>query len=186
MNETTTSVFTVLIKGSIDKVWHEITQRERPQACMFNSRLDTEGLRPGAQIRMRTPSGRYTGVVGEVLEFDPPRRYAHTFRFTNLDDAECVVQYDLKEVPDGVEFTMTLRDMPKGSKTEKQMVQGMKLIMNTLKSVVETGRPSFGTRMLLGFIGMMEPFSPKACKSEYWPLNKRVSECGLQSTRIKS
>lgn len=172
MAETSRSVFKVFIKGTIQAVWHEITQRDRPQPCMFNSRLDTDGLRPGGQIRMRTPSGKFTGVVGEVIEFDPPRRYGHTFRFTNLNDPECKVFYDLKEVPGGVEFTMTLEEMPKGTKTEKQMSQGAKLIVNTLKSVVETGRPSFGTRLLFAFIGLMEPFSPKACRSENWPLKK--------------
>jgi uncharacterized protein YndB with AHSA1/START domain len=120
---------------------------------------------------MRTKNGKYTGVVGEILEFDPPHRYAHTFRFTNFDDPPCRVIYDLKKEAGGkVRFTLTIEDLPKGTKTAKQMVQGGTMIVNTLKSVVERGRPSFGTRMLFVLFKLMGPLTPKQCRSENWPV----------------
>src|SRR4051794_5649317 len=64
------AVFTVFIRGTIQKVWHEITKTDSPQLCMFNMKLRTTGLKKGAPIRADTKSGKYTGVVGEVLEFD--------------------------------------------------------------------------------------------------------------------
>src|SRR5262249_32459663 len=73
---------------------------------MCNMRVDTDGLKPGGQIRMRSASGKYTGVVGEVLEFEPPHRYVHTFRFTQYDDPPCKVIHELREVPGGVEYTL--------------------------------------------------------------------------------
>jgi uncharacterized protein YndB with AHSA1/START domain len=170
MAETESAVFRVFIKGTIPAVWHEITRTDAPQKCMFNMQLHTPGLKPGAPIRMRTKNGKYTGVIGEVLEFGPPRRYAHTFRFTNFDDPPCKVTYDLKEVQGGVEFTLTLEDMPKGTKTARQMMQGGTMIVNTLKRVVETGRPSFGIRTLYVLFKLMEPLSPKKTRSEYWPI----------------
>jgi uncharacterized protein YndB with AHSA1/START domain len=115
MPETEKAVFKVLIHGPIQTVWREITKTDEAQGCMFNMQLHTDGLRPGGKIRMRTKSGKYTGVVGEVLEFDPPRRYAHTFRFTNFDDPPCKVIYELREVPEGTEFTLILEDMPAGT-----------------------------------------------------------------------
>ena len=148
----------------------EITKTDEPQECMFNMFLHTSGLRVGAPIRMRTKSRRYTGVVGDVLEWDPPRRYAHTFRFTNYDDPPCKVIYELKPVEGGLEFTLILEDIPSGTKTAKQMVQGGKMIVNTLKSVVETGRPSFGTRMLYRMFALLEWTSPKSTRTEKWPL----------------
>lgn len=169
MPETETAVFQVLIRGKIGDVWREITKTDSPQGCMFNMRLHTPGLKPGAPIRMRTASGKYTGVVGEVIEFDPPRRYSHTFKFTNYDDPPCRVIYDLREVPQGVEFTLTLEDVPKGTRTAQQMTQGGKMIVNTLKTIVETGRPSFGVRVLYCVFRLTEPFSPKSLRSENWP-----------------
>jgi uncharacterized protein YndB with AHSA1/START domain len=171
MAETERAVFKVFIRGSVDAVWREITKTDEPQACMFNMRLHTPGLKPGAPIRMRTKNGKYTGVVGDVLEFDPPHKYSHTFKFTNYDDAPCTVIYELKPVAGGVEFTMTLDQMPKGTKTAKQMVQGGQMIVNTLKAVVETGRPPLGTRILYGMFAVLEPvMSPKATRTENWPM----------------
>ena len=170
MPETERAVYKVFIRGTIDAVWNEITKTGEAQKCMFNMQLHTPGLKPSAPIRMRTRNGKYTGVVGEVLEFAPPHRYSHTFRFTNYDDPPCKVTYDLKEVTGGVEFTLTIDDMPKGTKTAKQMTQGGTMIVNSLKAIVEHGRPSFGTRMLYVLFRIMEPLSPKRTRTENWPL----------------
>ena len=58
-------------------------------------------LQVGSKMAARSANGKYTAIVGEVLEFDPPHRYSHTFRFTHLDDPPCIVTYELKEVEDG-------------------------------------------------------------------------------------
>lgn len=171
MANTERAVFKVFIKGAIQAVWHEITKTDGPQQCMFNNVMHTSGLRTGGTIRMRTPNGKYTAVVGTILEFDPPRRYAHTFRFTCLDDPECKVIYDLKEVPGGVDFTLTLEDVPVGTKTAKQMKQGGTMIVNTLKHMVEHGKPSFGTRALFVLFKILTPIvTPKKSRSEHWPV----------------
>ena len=167
---TTSAVYKVVIRGSIEAVWREITKTGEVQQAMFNMCLHTTGLRPGAPIRVRTKGGKHTPIVGEVLEFDPPHRYAHTFRFTQYDDPPCKVIYELREVPEGVEFTLRMEEMAAGTKTAKQMAQGGKLIVNTLKAVVETGRPSFGVRMLYRLFGLLEPLSPKRTRTENWPL----------------
>jgi hypothetical protein len=49
------------------------------------------------------------------------------------------------------------------------MKQGGRMIVNTLKAVVENGRPSFGTRLLYRLFRGMEPCSPKTTRSENWP-----------------
>ncbi len=168
MAETERCVFRVFIRGSVEAVWREITKTDELQKCMFNMRLDTAGLKPGAKIRMRTPNGKYTGVVGEVLEFDPPRRYAHTFKFTQYDDPPCRVIYDLKAVEGGVGFTLTCEDMPAGTRTAKDMSRGGTMIVSTLKAIVETGRPSLGVRMLHVLFKVLAPLTPKKCLSENW------------------
>jgi uncharacterized protein YndB with AHSA1/START domain len=170
-DKTDKAVFKVVIKGSIDQVWRELTKTDEVQQAMFNSRLHTPGLRPGAAVCMRSPSGRYTSVVGNVIELREKVRYSHTFKFTNYDDPPCTVIYDLREVEGGVEFTLTVEDMPPGTKTTKQMTSGGKFIVNTLKSVVETGRPSLGVRALFVLFKLMEPMGPARSKSERWPFD---------------
>lgn len=170
MAEPERSVFKVFIRGTIDAVWREITKTGEPQGCFFNAQLHTTGLKLGAPVRMRTKNGKYTAVAGEVLEFEPPHRYALTFRFTQYDDPPCKVIHELKEVEGGVEYLLILENVPKGSKTEKDMRQGGPMIVNALKAIVETGRPSFGVRLLYRLFPLFELFTPKRCRSEHWPL----------------
>lgn len=166
----TTQVFRIVIHGSIEDVWREITKTDEPIACFFNSRMEVSALRPGSRLAMRTPNNAYTGVVGEILEVRPYRRFSHTFRFTHLNEPACKVIYDLEQVEGGVEFTLTIEALPVGTKSAKQMVQGGPMIVNTLKAVIETGRPSLGTRALFALFRVMQPFTPKKCRTEHWPV----------------
>ncbi len=170
MAQTERAVFEIFINGTMDAVWRQITKTDEPQETFFNNWMDTTTLGPGAPIRMRSKSKKTTGVVGEVVEWDPPRRFAHTFRFTHLDDPECTVIYDLTEKDGGVLFRMTLENLPVGAKTAKQMNQGGPMITKTLKNMVENGRPSLGVRMLFKLFGALEITAPKKCASENWPL----------------
>ena len=119
---------------------------------------------------MRTDDGKYTGVVGEVLEYDPPRRYSHTFRFTQLDDEPCTVTYDLREVDGGTEFTLTASNIPVGSKSAKYMKQGGNFIVQTLKAVAERKPLPFKSRFILLMCALSKPFTPKRARSENWPV----------------
>ncbi len=168
--KTTKSISKVLINGDINDVWRELTKTGESQKAMFNMVMHTSGLRPGAAIQMRTIDNKYVGVVGEVLEIEPPYRFSHTFRFTNYEDPGCKVTYTLKEVEGGTEFTLTSEEIPVGTATEKQMKSGGDMITNTLKHIIETGKPSLGIRLLHVVFRLTEPFSPAKTKVEHWPL----------------
>ena len=168
--QTERAVFKVVIKGPIDAVWREITKTDSVQRAMFNMRLHTPGLKPGAPFQMRSKDGKVVGIVGEVLEFDPPHRYVTTFRFTRFDDPPCTITYELREVAGGTEFLMAFDDLPPGTVTAKQMAQGGTLIINTLKSLVETGKLPLGTRVLYAIFALMGPLAPKKTRVENWPL----------------
>jgi len=170
----TQAKFQLQIQGSIEDVWKEITRTDAPIAAFFNTQMHVNRLEAGSKLAMRSPDGKYTGVVGEILEYDPPKRFAHTFQFTQYGDPPCTVIYDLEEVDGAVRFTLTVADMPLGTKTAKQMQQGGKMIVNTLKAVIETGKPAFGTRVLFGIFKLMAPMTPKKCLSEHWPVNGPV------------
>jgi uncharacterized protein YndB with AHSA1/START domain len=165
-------MFRVLIQGTLEDVWNEITRTDEPIAAFFNSRMDVGRLAPGSKLAMRTPDGKYTGVLGTILECEPFKRFSHTFRFTAYDDPECTVIYDLEAVEGGVQFTLTIERLPVGTKTAKQMVQGGTMIVNTLRSVIETGRPTFGIRVLYVLFKVLGPLTPSRCKSEHWPVDQ--------------
>lgn len=171
-DKTTRAVFKVTIDAPIDKVWSELTRTGATLPFFFFSRCETPGLAPGAPLRMVTPSGRFAGVVGEVLEFDPPNRYSHSFKFTAYDDPPCKVIYELRETGGGTEFTLIADDIPVGTRTEKYMVSGSRYIVANLKSVVERGVPTLGGR----FVGLMcrltESMTPRRSAASEWPLEE--------------
>ncbi len=166
------SMFRVLIQGSLEDVWNEITRTDKPIPAFFNSQMHVGSLAPGSKLAMRSADGKYTGVVGTILEVVPLKRFSHTFRFTNFDDPECVVINELEEVDGGVQFTLTIENLPTGTKTAKQMVQGGPMIVKTLKAVIETGKPTRGVRALYVLFKLMAPLSPKKCLSENWPIDE--------------
>jgi len=167
------SVYTVVIKAPIDKVWAELTKKGGMCAHFFNACLDTTELAVNAPVRMRSKNGRYTSVVGEVLEWEPPHVYAHSFKFTNLDDPYCKVTYRLREVEKGTELSLVSENVPADTKTEKYMLQGSEFICETLKEVVETGRPAFKHRFILSMIALTAFMTPKVCRSEHWPFERK-------------
>ncbi len=162
-------VYSIEINAPIQTVWREITKTDEPQAAMFNAQMFAPTLAPGAPIRMRTKSGKYTSVVGDVIEFDPPRRLSHSFRFTAYDDPECTVVYDLEELsPTATRFTLTVENAAPGTKTTKNMARGGNFICKTLKAACEKGRPPLTTRLIYLVFRVLEPTSPKKCRTENW------------------
>ncbi|MEL7445221.1 MAG: SRPBCC domain-containing protein [Pseudomonadota bacterium] len=167
------AIYRVFIEAPIETVWRELVKTDEVLPFFFGSVCRSTGeLTIGAPIAMETTNGKYRSVVGKVIEFDPPRRYSHTFKFTGYDDPPCTVTYELESVNGGTEFSLVTTNVPAGTKTEKGMAQGGKFIVETFKSVVENGRPGFGTRMMLGAMGLAQPFTPKASRSENWSFDK--------------
>lgn len=164
------AVYEVFIEAPIEKVWNELVKTDELLPFFFGSVCRTTGqLQVGAPIAMETTNGKYRSVVGAVLEFDPPNRYAHTFKFTGHDDPPCTVTYELEAVEGGTRFSLVTTNVPAGTKTESGMAQGGNFIVKTFKQVVEQGRPSFGTRFLLGIMGLAQPLTPKTSRSKNWP-----------------
>ncbi len=159
----------IVIRGRIEDIWRELTKSNEPQAAIFNAWLHAQRLAPGAKLQMRTGDGKFTLVIGEVREFDPPHRFAHTFRFTQYDDPECMVIYELKPVAGGIEVSLTVDNVAVGTRTAKDMTRGSTTILNTLKSVIETGRPRLGTRAMYWLMDRMTFVLPKRCRAEAWP-----------------
>jgi uncharacterized protein YndB with AHSA1/START domain len=173
MTDTVRLVSRITINGKIEDVWREITKTDSPQLAFFGAQMRYRALSKGSPVQMRTPDAKYTSVVGEILEVSPPYRFSHTLKFTAHDDPFCKVTYELKEVAGGVEFTLTSEDVPVGTKTAKDMTRGGDFIVNTLKQVIETGKPALGTRVLYVVFGLMAFTTPAKCRSEHWPLEER-------------
>lgn len=165
-----TMIFRIVINADIQRVWRELTKTDEPQQAVFNARLLTAGFEPGSALQIRTQSGGHVLVVGKVVAFDPPHRFVHTHRFTQHEDPECRVEYTLKQLPEGVEVTLKVTELPLDTPTAKSMQKGGDMILQTLKAVAETGRPGLGTRLMYAAMARFEFMLPARTRAQNWPL----------------
>jgi uncharacterized protein YndB with AHSA1/START domain len=164
------AVFRIVVEADIQRVWRELTKTDEAQGAVFNAWLHSSCLVPGVAMQMRTGTGRHVLVVGEVVAWEPPHRFAHTHRFTMHDDPVCQVAYELKPVARGVEVTLRVTGLPVGTPTDKAMSSGGTAILARLKAIAETGRPPLGTRLLYAMFDRLEFMLPKKTRAEHWPL----------------
>ncbi len=137
--------------------------------------MHTPSLEPGSALRMRPEDGKFTAVVGDILEVEKPHRFAHTMMFTQYDDSPSTVTYELSEKDGGTELVMLLDQVPGGTKSEGYMMSGGPFITQTLKDWVEQGRPALKQRLFLGMISLFAFMTPKICRTENWPFDRKIS-----------
>lgn len=163
-------VYKVVIRAPIETVWSELINRKSPRPFLWNSSWDARNFAPGEPYRMLSADQKAVGVVGEILEMEPPHMLSHSFRLTSLNDPPSKVTYRLTEVEDGVEFELITENIVAGSKSVKSMDGGAKFIVENFKAYVETGRVKPGAAFLNGVYALMGPLTPKKLKAENWPL----------------
>ena len=164
-------VFRVVIKAPIETVWSELVDTTSPRPFFWNSTWDTQDFAPGNPYRVTSNNGKTVAVIGRILEMDPPHRLVTTFRLTQLPDPASLVTYTLKEVEGGTEFSLISEKVLAGSKSEKSMADGSKFIVDNFKAYIETGKVTFGARIVLGMFSLMAPLTPKSMHADNWPLD---------------
>ncbi len=165
-------IYRVLIRAPIDTVWSELVKTTSPRPFFWNSSWDADSMAAGNAYRVVSSDKKVVAVVGEILEMEPPHRLVTSFRLTQLDDPASRVTYTLKEVDGGTEFTLVTEQVLAGSKSEKSMADGSEFIVRNFKAYVETGKVTFGARLMLGMMSLMSAFVPKSMRAENWPLGR--------------
>jgi uncharacterized protein YndB with AHSA1/START domain len=135
----------VEIRAPIEQVWAEITKLGGKQRAMMDSTLDTR-LEPGAPLYYRAPDAKRVFIVGRVLEVEPPRRFAHTYRLTTQRGEPTVVIWELQETAAGTRVTLTHTGWPEGDKRPAKHAKVWRGILEQLRRVVEQGDVSAGTK----------------------------------------
>ncbi len=165
-------IYRVLIEAPIETVWSELVNQTKPRPFFWDGSWDTPEFAPGNPYRVTGNNGKMAPVIGRILEMDPPHRLVTSFRLTNLSDPPSKTTYTLAEKDGGTEFCLITENVLAGSKSEKSMADGSKFIVENFKAYVETGKVTFGARIMLAMFSLMAPLTPKSMSVENWPFDK--------------
>lgn len=158
-------VFSIDIGAPVQAAWDELTKLGKIQVPMMNTVLECD-FEPGSPMRYYNRKRKRILVVGTIMEIDPPHRMVHTYRFTDLDESETLVTWQLDAIPDGVRVTVTHSRFTDQTSTHKRVEGGWKWILNTLKAVLETGRAPLKVRLAYGLMGALSFMQPKKTLAE--------------------
>jgi len=148
-------VYTTYIETTPDKLWAALTSSEFSRQYWFGTELRTDWTigSPFALVMNGTPPD-----VGEILEFDPPRRLSYTFRHVLQDELrnEKPTKVVFKLEPHGklVKLTLTHEGFAEASKLLDGISKGWPAILSSLKSLLETGTALAIPTSALGIEGL--------------------------------
>jgi uncharacterized protein YndB with AHSA1/START domain len=137
-----TTVYTIYIASTPEKVWQALTSAEFSQKYFFGNSVEVEQKVGGAFI-VRAPDGSLH-ISGEVFECDPPRKLTVTFNVNWPALVETLgptlVAYEIEPAGNTVKLTMTeSHDRPIDDDILFGGRQGWPAILSSLKSLLETG-----------------------------------------------
>jgi uncharacterized protein YndB with AHSA1/START domain len=106
-------------------------------------RLPGDDERQGRRALHRQKPGREDFDKGVILESDPPRRLACTWRPQHDNDKHerpSRVTFELAPLRGQVRLTIVHDDFDEGSKAFESISKGWPAVLSSLKSFLETGR----------------------------------------------
>ena len=138
-----THVYEVYIRATPERVWEAVTSGEMTKRWFHGTTL-TGKLVPGASIQYVSEDGS-AAVEGEVIEVAPPSRFVHSWRsnwgpeFEN--DRPSRVTWEVTAMGPTTLLRLTHDDFDGETATYQSVTQGWAPILNSLKSLIETGEP---------------------------------------------
>jgi uncharacterized protein YndB with AHSA1/START domain len=137
-----TTVYTIYIASTPEKVWQALTTAEFSRQYFSGLAVEVD-LRVGGSYIVRTPDGALH-ISGEVIECDPPKKLTVTFNVNWPALVEklgpTLVTYEIEQAGNAVKLTMTeAHDRPIDDDILSGGRQGWPAILSSLKSLLETG-----------------------------------------------
>ena len=137
-----TTVYTIYIAATPEKVWQALTTAEFSRQYFFGNAVEID-LKSGGSYLVRAPDGS-PHISGEVIECDPPKKLSVTFNVNWPALVEklgpTLVTYEIEPAGNAVRLTMTeAHDRPIDDDILSGGRQGWPAILSSLKSLLETG-----------------------------------------------
>ncbi|MGA3012359.1 MAG: SRPBCC family protein [Terracidiphilus sp.] len=143
-------VYVTFIRTTPEKLWCALIEPEFTRQFWFDTTQKSD-WKPGASWQIAFSDGR-VGDTGEIVEIDPPRRLVLKWRnelFPEMTaEGYSRMTYELEPAGECVKLTLThVMDKP-DSKFIKGVSKGWPIILSSLKSLLETGKPLEATRSI--------------------------------------
>jgi uncharacterized protein YndB with AHSA1/START domain len=151
-------VYVTYIETTPEKLWEALTSSEFSKRYWFNTEFRTDWTvgSPFALVMDGT-----TTDVGEVLEFDRPRRLSYTFHHVLSEAARkerpTRVTFHLEPHGKLMKLTLTHEDFEEGSVILDGISKGWPAILSSLKTMLESGTALAIPSSALGIEGLDRP-----------------------------
>jgi uncharacterized protein YndB with AHSA1/START domain len=145
MTAPTTQVYQLYIRATPEEVWDAITNPRTIAKYFHGAQIDEGPLAVGAVRSSWSPDRSTLWGRNTILECDPPRRYAHTWRSLYDDEMaaeeESRVTWEIEPAEGGTTKLTLIHDRLEGAPKTAASVTGWSYILSNLKTVLETGEP---------------------------------------------
>ena len=137
-------VYTTYIRSTPEKIWQALTSDEFSRQYFFGHAVEVE-QKIGGAYRVRTPDGKLH-ISGEVVECVISQKLTMTFNVNWPALVEILgptlVSYEIEPTGQATRLTVTeAHDRPLEDDILSGGRQGWPVILSSLKSLLETGRP---------------------------------------------
>jgi len=136
-------VYVTYIAATPERVWEALTSAEFTSRYWIGRRVESD-WRVGSPIRYMADDGRLSDS-GYILECDPPRKLSFTWRVEFVEElrreGHSRVTFTLEPMDGAVKLTMVHDRLKPGSKVLEGASGGWIMILSSLKSMLETGKP---------------------------------------------
>lgn len=132
-------VYSTYIETSAEKLWQALTDGDFTERYWFGHRVVSD-WKVGSPFHFAN-QGKTT-IEGKVLVSDPPRRLAYTWSNRKEEargESTSRVTFDLEPRGKVIKLTVTHDELEE--KTLRDISGGWPLVIASLKSMLETGRP---------------------------------------------
>jgi uncharacterized protein YndB with AHSA1/START domain len=136
--------YDIYIAAPAGQVWRGIVDGEMTKHYVYGTRLEST-LAKGAPYAY-VGDGNFRIVDGEILEIEPEKRLTMSWRAhwdaSVEDDQPSRVTYELHAVgPSTTKLRIVHEDFDGPTATYTGSIEGWPLMMSSLKSLLETGKP---------------------------------------------
>ena len=134
-------IYTTYIETTPEKLWLALTDGDFTERYWFGHRV-ASAWEIGSPYKFSKQNE--TTIAGKVLAFEPPKRLSYTWDNQKTDlkhERSSRVTFDLEPRGKVVKLTVTHDNLDEGGKTLRDISGGWPMVIASLKSILETGRP---------------------------------------------